>query len=122
MEWSIGSRRSSSPRSPLGMDFSEGLLRRSRARWRGPYALTGAENIAGLVEVLEVSSPPIATTPFFGLLTDFTDAAVETMPEDESLVSSRAKASRISTRSMQGRRGESLARPPIDFSFHRPRR
>ena len=69
------------------MDFSKGIPSQSRTLVVVPAMLTGAESIEGLVEALEVRF--LANRDdnlLFGLLTDFQDAASETLPGDAALL------------------------------------
>ena len=69
------------------MDFSQGLPPQARTLVVVPTMLTSAESIEGLVEALEVRFLANRDDHLhFGLLTDFQDAAAETLPEDESLL------------------------------------
>ena len=112
------------PRPLPRMDFSEGLPPQSRTLVVVPTLLTSAEDIAGLVEALEVRFLANRDANlYFGLLTDFIDAAAETMPEDESLVVARARGIEELNQKYASRRramrGEAADR---FFLFHRPRR
>jgi cellobiose phosphorylase len=107
------------------MDFSDGLPPSSCTLVVVPTMLTSAEGIAGLLEMLEVRylanrDPHL----YFGLLTDFPDAAVETLPGDESLV----ELTRVGIEDLN-RRYASLSDTDDEpagggrfFLFHRPRR
>ncbi len=69
------------------MDFSLGLPPQSRTLVVVPTMLTGAQGIDSLVEALEVRFLANRDAHLhFGLLTDFQDAATETVPEDAALL------------------------------------
>ena len=87
--------------------------------------LTSAEDIEGLVEALEVRFLANRDEHLhFGLLTDFQDAAAETLPEDESLLwlarkgieDLNEKYGRAANAAEDGAAGDTF------FLFHRPRR
>ncbi len=113
------------PRPLPRMDFSEGLPPRFRTLVVVPTMLSTAEGIAALLEMLEVRylanrDPHL----HFGLLTDFPDAAVETLPGDESLVDlARKGIEGLNQRygSPSDGDGESAGGSTF-FLFHRPRR
>ena len=97
------------------MDFSEGIPPEYRTLVVVPTMLTG--NVEELVEALEVRFLANRDENLhFGLLTDFRDAAEESMPEDESLV--RRVKQGIEDLNARYRSGGSI---PF-FLFHRPRR
>src|SRR5512143_614171 len=69
------------------MDFSKGIPPESRTLTIVPTMLTSAETIEALIEALEVRFLANHDENLhFGLLTDFQDAAEETLPEDEPLL------------------------------------
>ena len=82
--------------APVAADgFPRGMPPQSRTLVVVPTMLTSAEGIEGLVEALEVRFLANRDDHLhFALLTDFTDAAAETLPEDEPLLRSRERASR----------------------------
>ncbi len=99
------------------MDFSKGIPSEHRSLVVVPTMLSDVEAIDGLIEALEVRflanrDPNL----YFGLLTDFTDAAEEKLAGDDRLVEVTA----------QGIAGlnEKYASEQADifFLFHRPRR
>jgi len=98
------------------MDFSKGIPFESSALVVVPTMLTGTENIEHLTDALEVRF--LANRDdnlFFGLLTDFRDAAVEILPDDGPLLSlARQRIDELNNkyRNMKG---------DIFFLFHRPR-
>ena len=69
------------------LDFSRGIPHACRTLVVVPTMLTGVENVDDLVEALEVRFLANRDEHLhFGLLTDFTDAPAETMPDDETLL------------------------------------
>ncbi len=75
------------PRPLPRMDFSKGIAPESRTLTVVPTMLTSAKNIEDLVEALEVRFLANRDDNLhFGLLTDFRDAAEETLQGDEALV------------------------------------
>ncbi len=113
------------PRPLPRMDFSRGLPPQSRTLVVVPTMLTGADDIERLVEALEVRFLANRDAHLhFGLLTDFQDAAAETLPEDESLLQLarngieqlNAKYGRTAIPIEDGATGDSF------FLFQRPRR
>jgi cyclic beta-1,2-glucan synthetase len=106
-----------SPHPLPRMDFSAGIPPASRALVVVPTLLTSARNVESLVEALEVRF--LANRDgnlHFGLLTDFGDAAEETLPEDASLLSLARE--RIEALNMRYAGGGN----DVFFLFHRPRR
>jgi cellobiose phosphorylase len=97
------------------MDYSNGIPPRSRTLVVIPTMLSSAAELADLVEALEVRflANRDENLPF-ALLTDLSDAAQETLPEDEALVS-LAKASIEELNAKYGS-------PDRFLLFHRPRR
>jgi cellobiose phosphorylase len=99
------------------LDFAAGIPPDCRTMVVVPTLLTSAAGIAHLVETIEIHY--LANRDrnlYFGLLTDFQDAAGKSQPEDEGLVE-------------RVRRGIEMLnqryasdRPGIFFLFHRPRR
>ncbi len=99
------------------MDFSHGIPSQLRTLVVVPAMLTSTQNIEELIEALEVRFLANRDDHLhFGLLTDFRDAAAETLPEDESLL--WLARHRIEDLNRKYRRLE------VDrfFLFHRPRR
>ena len=99
------------------MDFAKGIPAEHRTLVVVPTMLTDVDAIERLIEALEVRflanrDPNL----YFGLLTDFTDADTEQLPEDDVLVQKAA-------RGIAGlnEKYASQARD-IFFLFHRPRR
>src|SRR5438552_6140991 len=107
------------------MDFTLGIPSQSRTLVAVPALLTGAEHIESLVEALEVRFLANRDDHLhFALLTDFQDAASETLPEDEPLL--RLAQSGIEELNEKYRRPanavEDSRSSDIFFLFHRPRR
>jgi cyclic beta-1,2-glucan synthetase len=103
------------PRALPRMDFSGGIPAASRTLAIVPAMLTGAGDIEGLVEALEVRFLANRDEHLhFGLLTDFRDAATETLPEDEALLA----VAREGIERLNAKHGAAEA----FFLFHRPRR
>ncbi|MBZ5653362.1 MAG: cyclic beta 1-2 glucan synthetase, partial [Acidobacteriia bacterium] len=99
------------------MDFSEGIPEESRALVVVPTFLTNAPYIEDLVEALEVRFLANRDNNlYFGLLTDFQDAAEETLPEDEPLL----LLARQRIEELNEKYGN--ANSDTFFLFHRPRR
>ena len=105
-----------SPHPLPRMDFSAGIPPESRALVVVPTMLTNARNVESLVEALEVRF--LANRDgnlHFGLLTDFRDAAEETLPEDAPLLHlARERIEALNARYGGGNE--------VFFLFHRPRR
>jgi cyclic beta-1,2-glucan glucanotransferase len=103
------------PRPLPRMDFSGGIPAASRTLVIVPAMLGGAGDIDDLIEALEVRF--LANRDghlHFGLLTDFGDAATESLPEDESLLAvARAGIERLNAKHET---------PAAFFLLHRPRR
>ncbi len=99
------------------MDFSAGIPAASRTLVVVPTMLTRAAAIDDLAEALEVRFLANRDACLhFGLLTDFCDAPVETLPEDADLLRQvRARIDELNARH-PGAAGE------VFFLFHRPRR
>ena len=77
------------------LDFSKGIPPDSRTLVIVPTMLANAQNIEDLVEALEVRFLANRDENLhFGLLTDFQDAAEESLPEDEPLASAGPQANR----------------------------
>jgi cellobiose phosphorylase len=99
------------------MDFSAGIPPESRTLVVVPTMLTSPHNIERLAEALEVRF--LANRDgnlHFGLLTDFRDAAEETLAEDADLL--QLARERIDALNAQYAAG----RNDVFFLFHRPRR
>ena len=91
---------------------------------RSRRSLSRADDIACLVEALEVRflanrDPNL----YFALLTDFVDAAVETLPEDEALSSLAARGiAELNGKYRDPAGGDAEGASDRFFLFHRPRR
>ena len=98
------------------MDFSHEIPPDFRTLVVIPVILTSAESIEILVEALEVRFLANRNENLhFGLLTDFTDAAQEKLPEDQALID--LVQQRIEELNKKYRREKS----DLFFLFHRPR-
>ncbi len=99
------------------MDFSKGIPAEFRTLVVVPTMLTNDQNIADLIEALEVRFLANRDDHLhFGLLTDFHDAIEEMLPEDEPLL-------RLAQRRIEDL-NDKYRSPEGDtfFLFHRPRR
>jgi cellobiose phosphorylase len=99
------------------MDFSGGIPPECRTLAVVPAMLMSAQNIADLIEALEVRFLANRDKNLhFGLVTDFRDAHEETLPEDEPLL--------LLARKRIEELNEKYRSPKDDtfFLFHRPRR
>jgi cellobiose phosphorylase len=102
------------PRALPRMDFSSGIPASSRALVVIPTMITSTGNIDELVEALEVRFLANRDANLrFGLLTDFADAAAESMPEDGPLLAHAARQIEALNAFYGG---------DAFFLFHRPRR
>jgi cellobiose phosphorylase len=99
------------------MDFSKGIPPESRTLTIVPTMLTSAQRIEDLIEALEVRFLANRDDNLhFGLLTDFQDAAKETLPEDGPLLLlARQKIEELNEK-YRNAEGDTF------FLFHRPRR
>ena len=98
------------------MDFSKGISPESRTLVVVPALLTSVEEVTALVESMEVRF--LANRDenlFFGLLTDFKDAAEEKLPEDDELLSLAKTQIEALNRKYGSEKNE------LFFLFHRPR-
>jgi cellobiose phosphorylase len=99
------------------LDFSEGIPPESSTLVVVPTMITSPENIAALIEALEVRFlANRGENLYFGLLTDFRDASAETLPEDEPLVNLARQGVEALNEKYRSSQGD------IFFLFHRPRR
>ncbi|MBF0506740.1 MAG: cyclic beta 1-2 glucan synthetase, partial [Nitrospirae bacterium] len=105
------------PRQLPRMDFSKGIPPEARTLTIIPTMLTSAEKIDDLIEALEVRFLANRDENLhFGLLTDFQDAAEETLPEDETLLL-------LARLGIEGLNEKYVnAKGDTFFLFHRPRR
>ena len=105
------------PRLLPRMDYSTGIAPDCRTMVAVPTLLTSAKGIDELLETMEIHYLANRdSNVYFALLTDFRDAAQETLPGDDALL-----------RRVQGgigalNRKYRTDRPCIFFLFHRPRR
>ena len=98
------------------MDFSKGIPAEFKTLVVVPTMLVNESGIESLVEALEIRFLANRNEQlFFGLLTDFMDAAEQTMPGDDALLSIAAK--RIAA--LNEKYNENTDR---FFLFHRPRK
>ena len=106
-----------SPRPLPRMDFSNGIPPQYRTLVAVPTLLSSPQNVEHLVEALEVRFLANRNAHLhFALLTDFRDAAEETLPQDASLLALAAE--RITALNTQYAAG----RDDVFFLLHRPRR
>ena len=99
------------------LDFSEGIPPESSTLVVVPTMLTSPQNIAALIEALEVRFlANRGENLYFGLLTDFRDASAETLPEDEPLVNLARQGIDELNEKYRSSQGDTF------FLFHRPRR
>ena len=106
------------------MDFSSGIPAAARTVVAVPSMLTDTQGIENLVEALEVRYLANQDANLrYALLTDYVDAAVETLPEDAPLL--RLAADRIGALNEKYATGRDAAtkagRDDIFFLLHRPR-
>jgi cyclic beta-1,2-glucan synthetase len=106
-----------SPQSLPRMDFDQGIPPEHRTLVAVPTMLTSAEGIEHLLDGLEVRYLANRDASLhFALLTDFTDAPVESLPGDAELVRlAREGIERLNAKYAQ-------AGGDVFFLFHRPRR
>ncbi|MDZ7625925.1 MAG: hypothetical protein U5J96_15955 [Ignavibacteriaceae bacterium] len=98
------------------MDYSEGIPPEFRTLVVIPAMLIDAKNINELIESLEVRFLANRDENLhFGLLTDFQDAAKETLPEDEPLVQLAREKIEGLNKKYKGLHSDTF------FLFHRPR-
>ncbi|MGA7578218.1 MAG: glucoamylase family protein [Desulfobaccales bacterium] len=99
------------------LDFSEGIPLEASTLVVVPTMLTSPQNIAALIEALEVRFLANRDANLhFGLLTDFRDAHAETLLEDEPLVRLARQGIEELNAKYRSSKGD------IFFLFHRPRR
>ena len=105
------------PRPLPRMDFSEGIPPQSRTLVVVPTMLSSAAGVESLLEALEVRFLANRDdSVLFGLLTDFLDAAEESLPTDGALV----ELARDGVEALNAT--YATAGRDIFFLFHRPRR
>jgi cyclic beta-1,2-glucan synthetase len=99
------------------MDFSAGIPPESRTLVVVPTMLSSTQNIEDLIESIEVRFLANRDDNLhFGLLTDFSDAQKETLPEDEPLLQFVRKRIEELNQKYRNAKGSAF------FLFHRPRR
>ena len=99
------------------MDYSKGIPPESLTLAVIPTMLISAQNIEDLIEALEVRFLANRDENLhFGLLTDFRDAADETLPEDEPLLLLARQRIEGLNEKYRNAKGDTF------FLFHRPRR
>ena len=106
-----------SPRMLPRLDYTSGLAPESRTMVVVPTFLASAAGIEALLETLEIHH--LANRDeclHFALLSDFRDAAEETLPEDEPLLAQARAGIELLNRRYSAGRGD------LFFLFHRPRR
>ena len=106
------------PRSLSRMDYAKGIASEARTLVVVPTMLTDAPTVENLVEALEVRflanrDPHV----HFALLTDFADAAEETLPGDAPLL----QLARTRIEELNRTYGDAAAGDPF-YLLHRPRR
>ncbi len=107
----------STPNELPRMDFSSGIPREMRTLVVVPTMLTSLRSIEGLIEAMEVRFLANRDEQLhFGLLTDFGDAAEETLPEDEPLLRFIRQSIEELNDKYRNPEGDTF------FLFHRPRR
>jgi cellobiose phosphorylase/PAS domain-containing protein len=109
--------RLAKPKSLPRMDYSSGIPREHRTIVAVPTIISSAEGVQELLEGLEVRFLANRDAHLhFALLTDFNDAAQETMPDDAELV-------RLAREGIESLNQKYEAdRSDIFFLLHRPRR
>lgn len=106
-----------SPKYLPRMDFSKGIPQEWRSLVVVPTFLTTTKSIYAQLQSLEVGFLANRDNGLhFGLLTDFCDAATETLPDDESLLQLARRGIEKLNEKYGGKRKD------IFFLFHRPRR
>lgn len=112
----LGAAAFSTP-SPLPrLDYSRGVPPESRTLVAVPAMIISEENIENLVEAIEIRF--LANQDdniFFGMITDFTDAEKESMPDDEHLLEFMRKKISALNEKYKYTNGEKF------LLFHRPR-
>ncbi|MEQ1592557.1 MAG: glucoamylase family protein [Thiobacillaceae bacterium] len=104
------------PRALPRLDFSKGIPDSHRTMVVVPTLLSRPQDIDDLLEALEIRylgnrDPNL----FFALLTDFPDAPVQTLPDDDALIAYARAAVGILNETYRE------DRPGIFYLFHRPR-
>ena len=105
------------PRVLPRLDFSQGIPQQHRTMVIVPTLLASTKDVDELIEAIQIRYLGNRDANlFFALLTDFHDAATETLPEDSAIISYATKA--IETLNDTYRNED---RPCIFYLFHRPR-
>lgn len=105
------------PRVLPRLDFSQGIPQQHRTMVIVPTLLASTKDVDELIEAIQIRYLGNRDANlFFALLTDFHDAATETLPEDAAIISYATKAIE---RLNDTYRNED--RPCIFYLFHRPR-
>ncbi len=108
------------PHSLPRMDFSEGIPADARTMVVIPTLLANAHDVADMLQDVELHylcNPDPSLT--FALLTDFTDAPAQVMPEDETLLT----LLKTGIDNLNTKYGQPGARSTTPFyAFHRPRK
>ncbi|WP_211116153.1 glucoamylase family protein [Methylophaga sp. SB9B] len=105
------------PRVLPRLDFSQGIPQQHRTMVIVPTLLASTKDVDELIEAIQIRYLGNRDANlFFALLTDFHDAATETLPEDSAIISYATKA--IETLNTTYRNED---RPCIFYLFHRPR-
>ncbi len=104
------------PQTLPRMDFSKGIPHEAQTLTIVPTMLTSAERVENLIEALEVRFLANRDNNLqFGLLTDFQDAAEETLPEDAPLLLLAQQRIEELNKKYQNAKGDTF------FLFHRSR-
>jgi cellobiose phosphorylase len=110
-----------SPHPLPKMDFAEGIPEESRTLVVVPTMLTSLAGVEALVEALEVRFLANRDASLhFALLSDFLDAAQESLPEDTALM--QLAGDRIAELNAKYAPNSASTAADIFFLFHRPRR
>ncbi|HSC79993.1 MAG TPA: glucoamylase family protein, partial [Chitinolyticbacter sp.] len=103
------------------LDFEHGIPVQARTLVVVPTMLASAEGVESLLEALEVRFLANRDEQlYFGLLTDFCDAADETLPTDSALLT-QARAG-VAALNRKYNCDGGITQPDRFFLFHRPRR
>ncbi|MCC5797792.1 MAG: hypothetical protein JJU48_10785 [Methylophaga sp.] len=105
------------PRLLPRLDFSKGIPQQHRTMVIVPTLLASTQDVDELIEAIQIRYLGNRDANlFFALLTDFHDAATETLPDDAALV--RYASNAVNTLNETYRNED---RPCIFYLFHRPR-
>ncbi|WP_304915365.1 GH36-type glycosyl hydrolase domain-containing protein [Methylophaga sp.] len=105
------------PRVLPRLDFSQGIPQQHRTMVIVPTLIASTKDMDELIEAIQIRYLGNRDANlFFALLTDFHDAATETLPEDAAIISYATKA--VETLNATYRNED---RPCIFYLFHRPR-